>query len=377
MKSSKLHLNIIITVVISYILIKLIDSYQYFFSVINLLLSLLTPFVIAFILAYIFNPIISFLEDKLKLKRILSLCITYGLIFILLVSFVLFTAPTIISSLADIVSQFPLYASKTQDFVIELGNSLKNVDPSTLKDYGDKIMAAMPEISNLLIGYIGQIFNTTFSVTKFIVQFILAFIICFYILLEKESFLSFSKKVLYVSLGKKYGDFLLDVGRTLNSNIGKYFTGKILDSFIVGLLSMVGLYFLKSKYALLFGTLMFFFNLIPYFGPVLGMAPVVIINLFYNPSVALFSLAYLVLVQQIEVAVIEPKIVGGQLGLSPFLTILAVTVGGGFFGIPGMILSVPIIGVIKIYLVEFIEYKHKSLNNDSDINIDIDIDINS
>lgn len=376
MKSSKLYLNIIITVVISYILIKFIDNYQYFFGVVHLLLSLLTPFVIAFILAYIFNPIIIFLEDKLKLKRIFSLGITYGLIILLLISFIFFTAPVIISSLADIVSQFPLYASKTQEFIIKLGDNLKNVDPNTLKDYGDKFMAAMPEISNLLIGYIGQIFNTTFSITKFIVQFGLAFIICFYILLEKEDFLSFSKKVLYVSLGNKYGDFLLDVGKTLNSNIGKYFTSKILDSFIVGVLSMVGLYFLNSKYALLFGTLMFFFNLIPYFGPVIGMTPVVIINLFYDPSVALFCLAYLLLVQQVEVAVIEPKIVGGQLGLSPFLTILAVTLGGGFFGIPGMILSVPIIGVIKIYLVEFIEYKHKNLNKDSDIEIEIDIDIN-
>ena len=96
-------------------------------------------------------------------------------------------------------------------------------------------------------------------------------------------------------------------------------------------------------------------NLIPYFGPVIGMTPVVIINLFYNPSISLYSLVYLLLVQQVEVAVIEPKIVGGQLGLSPFLTILAVTIGGGFFGIPGMILSVPIMGVLKIYIVEFMD----------------------
>lgn len=375
MKNTKFYLNIVITVVISYILIKFIDNYQYFFGIVNLTLSLLTPFVIAFILAYIFSPIINFLEGKLNLKRGLSLGITYGILIVALVSFVVFTAPIIISSIADIVSQFPLYVSKTQDFIIELGNSLKNVDPNTLKDFADKFMAAMPEISNLLIGYIGQIFNTTFSITKFIVQFVLAFIICFYILLEKESFLSFSKKVIHVCLGNKYGDFLLEVGQTLNTNIGKYFTGKMLDSFIVALLSAIGLYFLKSKYALLFGTLMFFFNMIPYFGPVLGIAPVVIINLFYNPSVALFCLAYLLIIQQIEVAVIEPKIVGGQLGLSPFLTILAVTIGGGFFGIPGMILSVPIIGVIKIYLVEFIEYKHKNLNKDNDININVEIDI--
>lgn len=366
MKDKKFHISVVITVVISYLLIKVIDSYEYFFGIFGLLLSLLTPFVIAFILAYIFNPIVSFLENKLNIKRIFALLITYGFLILLIGSFILFTAPIIISSIADMVSQFPLYVEKTQYFFIDLGNSLKNVDPKTLKEVGDKIMSAMPEIGNFLIGYIGQIFNTTFSISKFIVQFVLAFIICFYIILEKEKFFDFYKKILYITFGKKYAKLTLDVGNTLNTNIGKYFTGKILDSFIVGLLSAIGLYFLKSKYALLFGTLIGIMNLIPYFGPVIGMTPVVIINLFYDPKIALFSLVYLLLVQQLEVAVIEPKIVGGQLGLSPFLTILAVTVGGGFFGIPGMILSVPIMGVVKIYLGEYIEFKHKNMNCEID-----------
>ena len=100
-------------------------------------------------------------------------------------------------------------------------------------------------------------------------------------------------------------------------------------------------------------------NLIPYFGTVIAIIVVVSINLFYNTTIAIISLLYLLIVHQLELAIIEPKIVGGQLGLSPFLTIMAVTIGGGFFGIPGMILSVPIIGVIKIYIVKFVEYKYK------------------
>ena len=99
MKEKKFYLNIVLTVVVSYILIKFIDNYQYFFNVINLLLSLLTPFVIAFILAYIFNPIVVFLEKKLRFKRIQSLLFTYGILIILLVSSIVFTAPVIINSI--------------------------------------------------------------------------------------------------------------------------------------------------------------------------------------------------------------------------------------------------------------------------------------
>lgn len=359
MKDKKFYLNIVLTVVVSYILIKFIDNYQYFFDVLNLLLSLLTPFVIAFILAYIFNPIIVFLEKKLKFTRMQSLLFTYGILIVLIVAAIIFTAPVIINSITDIINQKPSYTSKTQVFLTEIGKNLRNVNPNTLKEIGDNIIAALPKLKTLFSGSLGQIFNTTFSIGKFVVQLVLAFIICFYILLEKEEFLLFTKKAIYVMFGKKYGDFTLEVCSILNSNIGKYFSSKLLDSFIVGVLSGIGLYFIKSKYALLFGVLMGVMNLIPYFGPVIGMTPVVLINLFYNPTIAVLSLIYLFLVQQIELIIIEPKIVGDNLGLSPFLTTLAVTIGGGFFGIPGMILSVPAVCVIKTYIVEFVEYKYK------------------
>ncbi|MEG2984042.1 MAG: AI-2E family transporter [Peptostreptococcaceae bacterium] len=361
MKNKKIYLNVVLTVAVSYIIIKFIDNYKYFFNTFELLLSLLTPFILAFVLAYIFTPIVNFLESKVKLKRVYALFITYGILIFAIGSFIFFTVPVIISSLADIVNEFPLYASKTQDFFIQMGDTLKNVDPKTLKEIGDKMFSAMPQISNLLIGYLGQIFSTTFSISKFLVQFVLSFIICFYIILEKEKFFNFYKKTLCISFGKKNAEFILNLGHTLNDNIGKYFAGKIFDSFIVGVISSIGLYFIGSQYALLFGILIGFMNMIPYFGPVIGMTPVVIINLFYSPSIAVFSLIYLILVQQVEIAFIEPKIVGGQLGLSPFLTILAVTIGGGFFGIPGMILSAPFMGVIKIYLGSFVDRKYNDI----------------
>src|SRR5699024_2787379 len=164
-----------------------------FFNVINLLLSFLTPFVIAFILAYIFNPIVVFLEKNLKFKRIQSLLFTYGILLILIVTSIIFTAPIVIDSIIDIVNQVPSYVHKN------------------IKYIRDNIMASIPKLSTLFAGYLGQIFNTTFSVGKFIVQFVLSFIICFYILLEKEEFILFTKKTIYVMFGKKYGDFTLEI----------------------------------------------------------------------------------------------------------------------------------------------------------------------
>ncbi|MGL5752888.1 MAG: AI-2E family transporter [Paraclostridium sp.] len=360
MNDKRFYINLIISIVISYLIIKFIDNYRFLFGVISTFVSLLTPFIIGFILAYVLNPIVSFIQKLFKIKRLFSLFITYGIILLLIGSFLFVTGPILLDNLIDLVNQLPIYVNQTQDFLTNLSSDLKNIDPEVLKKIGNEIVVAIPEISNILFGSIKQIFSTTFSITKFIIQFVLAFIICFYILLDKENLLLFIKNVCIIIFGKNLGCKIINLFSTLNINIGKYFTGKILDSAIVGLISTIGLYFIGSRYALLFGILMGFTNMIPYFGPVIGMTPVVIINLFYNPSISLFSLIFLILVQQVEVIFIEPKIVGGQLGLSPLLTLLAVTIGGGFFGIPGMILSAPIMGVIKIYFTTFFENnKHK------------------
>lgn len=357
----KIHLSVVLTLVVTYLIIKLIDNYQYFFGVLQFIINMLTPFVIAFILAYLFNPVIKLFEKRLKTKRTISLFIAYGSLIAILLLILVMTLPILIDSIIDIVNQAPIYLGKTESFFIGLSKNLENIDVATLKELWDKFSHMLPNLSNLLMGSIGEIFKKTFSIGRFIFNFVLAFIICFYILLEKEKFFDFSKKVIYVVFGNQKASFILEVSRTLNDNVGKYFTGKILDSLLVGLISGIGLFLLKSKYALLFGTLMAVMNMIPYFGPVIGMTPVVLINLFNDPKIAVFCLIYLILVQQVEVAFIEPKIVGGQLGLSPFLTILAVTVGGGFFGIPGMILSTPIMGVLKVYITKYIDTKSKDM----------------
>src|SRR5699024_11566624 len=156
-----------------------------------------------------------------------------------------FTAPIVIDSIIDIVNQVPSYVHKTQLFFIEMGKSLKNIDPKTLKDIGDNIMAALPKLSTLFAGYLGQIFNTTFSVGKFIVQFVLSFIICFYILLQKQEFILFTKKTIYIMIGKKYGHYTLEICSTLNSNISKYFSRNLLDSFIIGVLYDFSFFFIQ------------------------------------------------------------------------------------------------------------------------------------
>jgi predicted PurR-regulated permease PerM len=110
-------------------------------------------------------------------------------------------------------------------------------------------------------------------------------------------------------------------------------------------------------YAPLMGTLIGFFNIIPYFGPIIGSVPVVLVSLFIDPPKALTALIIIIIIQQIDGNFLDPKIVGENVGVSPFWIITSVTVGGNLFGIPGMILGVPVVVLIKTIIEESIEMR--------------------
>lgn len=352
---NKINISIILTILISYIGIKLIDNYKYFFTSSQILLSVTMPFIMALALAYILSPIVLYIENKLKVKRFASVSILY-IFFLLCTSiFMISIYPTMRDSLFEIIEQMPLYLEKLHDFIINMGRSLDDIDIEALKNMATTVPLDIPGVSAFIVGYVGQIFETTFSISKMIVQFILAIVICFYVLLEKENFVIFTKNAIYTVFDKKVAKNIIDVIHSFNLSVGDYFRGKIATSVALSVLSFVGLYLLKSKYSLLFSVLIGIANLIPYVGAILVTSAMVLINLFYSPKIALLSLVWLLIVQQIEGAILQPKIIGKEVGLNPFLTMLSVAIGGGLFGIIGMVLSIPVMAVIKKYTSEYID----------------------
>lgn len=340
------------SLVISYILICFVDNYSYFWGIISKIMSLLTPFIIGAIIAYILAPLVDWMEKKLKMKRWMTILIIYGVALIMTVSFVIMILPSITNSIIDIINQIPQYTAEVEAWIT---SNFDSVIGPYMSQIQDTLLALIPKISEVVKVILDNFLAATFSVTTIVVNIVLGLIISVYIIIDKEVILQYFKKLTYIILKKEKAGLLIDVVKTFNSNIGTYIVAKSIDSFFVGLVSFVGLALIGSKYALLLGIICGLTNMIPYFGPIIGMVPTVLINVFYSIKIAVVSLIFLLVLQQIEGNIIEPKFVGGKLGLSPILTLLAVTIGGGFFGIIGMILSVPVMGVIKIYIDKSIE----------------------
>jgi predicted PurR-regulated permease PerM len=224
------------------------------------------------------------------------------------------------------------YIEYITDYILQAGESFRNI-LNNLLNY----------LYNMLMSLITNIGSSTFTV-------FISFIISIYMLSEKDDLLARSKRFIHAYFSDKKAKDILDVFEKANKIFKSFLGGKLLDSAIVGIMFVIAFALAKVPYAPLMGTLTGFFNIIPYFGPLIGSVPVIIVSFFVNPTKALTALIIIIIIQQIDANILEPKIVGENVGVSPLWIITSVTVGGNLFGIPGLILGVPVVVLLKTVL---------------------------
>lgn len=350
------YLNLVPILVISFLLFKFIDNLDLFAKSIKAFFSIIGSFIWAFSIAYILNPALKYLEKKFKLKRVLSLLILYTIVLGSIILLITRISPKITHSISDLVKNIPNYINKTKYWIY---NSNLNLD--FLDKLGIDIDERFTELTGKFTTSIGQGLNIALTkaitITSSFFKAILGFIISIYILKDKEKFKYGFKRFLYATLKKETVDKFIHISKEIDNIFLKYIIGKAIDSFIIGILCFIGLTILKVPFALFLSFIVGLTNMIPYFGPFIGMIPAFIITLFYSPIKAIWVLIFIFALQQFDGLYLGPKILGDQVGLSPFWIILAIVVGGGTFGVIGMFLGVPVIAVLKTFLDNFISKK--------------------
>lgn len=348
------YLDLIIAVVIAFIVIQLLLNYKTIFLIMGKAVNIVYPFILAFIIAYILSPLMNFLEKKLNLKRGQSILITYTFIVALIAVFSIALLPKIFSNVIEIAQSIPAFTGQVYKWIY-------NHNIEGLVNSGDFIKnnagSLVQKFSALTSNWLNIIISTTISFTSSLINILFGLIISIYILFDKEKFKDVAKKLTYITFKEKWANNIIELLKNVNNMISLYIGTKAIDSLIIGLIALIGLIIFKSPYAMLIALIVGVTNMIPYFGPFLGMIPPFLINLFYDPKKALWILLFLVLLQQFDAWFLEPKLVGDKVGLSPFLIILGITIGGSLFGIWGMLLASPITAVIKIYVGRWFEYK--------------------
>lgn len=345
----KKYIDILIVVLVSIVGYKLIDNYHIFFNLIGRVISIISPFIYAIIFAYCFNTIMKLFEAKLKMNRGLSIFCTYLLICGTMILSALYIIPSVIDSILSITPEIPKYMDKVQGLIDE---SLKNqnlYDLISSTGLIDNITVISGKLSALVIGILNGSVSSLVSVATNVVKIGFGFLVSIYILLDKERFINEVRTITYMVFKEERATKLVEGVRTYHQMIGKYIGTKAIDSLIIGILAFLGLIMIKAPYALLLAVVVGITNMIPYFGPLVGEIVGAAVGIFVSPTMAITIFIFLLALQQFDAWYLDPKLIGDKVGVKPFYIILAVTIGGGFFGPIGMLLASPTMATINIY----------------------------
>ncbi|MFQ8603279.1 MAG: AI-2E family transporter [Anaerovoracaceae bacterium] len=332
------------------------------------------PLVIGLILAYLLNPLVSFIDDKLigklgklpddpikadkrkNIRHLISVIITYLIVVAAVIAIIYGFAVMIIGKVVftDLSSMIQDLMSGIIQYEETFRNWIANNIPAGL------VSEKFTEFTNYMLNWLSENISAT-SVIQFftniggnVVNVVIGIIISIYLMKDKNLFLSLWRKFLHLTLPQRGNAVLTETLNEINGVLSKFIRGALLDALFVAILSSVGLSIMGLEAAVFIGVFAGIANVIPYFGPVLGMIPAFLMG-FFTEGFWSGALAVIILlvVQQIDSNIIYPKIVGTSTGLHPLMVLLAVSVFGYFGGILGMLIAVPIAGIIQVFVLKW------------------------
>jgi len=350
---------------------KTLDNFKDITNWIKGILDVLMPFIVGIFISYILYIPCKKIENvysKSKLKLIkkkargLSVFTVYLIALILLTLAIQFIVPTLATSITDLANNLVGYYNNTMENFnnIPEDSILRKIDINKIAESLSNIK--IEEFINLET--IMEYAKGALGIATGIFDFFVSLIVSVYVLIERTQILQFIKKLSNAIFKEKTYNAIGKYFNNTNAVFFKFLSSQLLDAIIVGILTSIAMMMLGVKYAILLGFLIGLSNLIPYFGAIVGIGITIIITIFTGGITQAIWLAIVVIIlQQIDANIINPKIVGDSLKISPLLVIFAVTVGGAYFGMFGMFLAVPIFTVLKIFIEDYIEYKNKVKNN--------------
>lgn len=359
-------LLIALTVVIVY---KMLDNFSNVTEWFGTFFRILKPFLAGLLISYIlFMPCkkIEGALEKSKLKfakkraRGLSVIATYIIFILIIIIIINCIFPILKESVVELVSNIPGYYETLVSKYKELP------EDSVLKN--DIIKDKMTELSNIdmkqflsinnekIIEYVKNIIN----IFSGIFDVFVSIIVSVYILLQRTTIIRFLRRFARAMFKKNTYEAVNKYFTKANEVFFTFISSQLLDAVIVGILTTVAMLIIKVKYAPLIGFTIGLFNMIPYIGAIVAVGIGILITFITGGFGKAIAMAIVVIIlQQIDANIINPKIIGVSLEVSPLLVIFSVTVGGAYFGIMGMFLGVPIAVVIKTILNDWIENKNK------------------
>ena len=356
----KKHIGLFILGVLLIAVYKTFDSLGQILEYIGNFLSLFTPIVCAFVIAFVLYPLCVKIEAGIgrtkisffsKHRRGFAVLAIYALFFAVIGAFGAFIIPAIIQSVSDFFKQLPSIAVNVQKFLSKL----------TIADYTFDSLINKISITSLLAKYrlddIQLYLNRVMRASQFIISMFFSIIISVYILLDRAGLMRTVRRVgdlIFPDTSKNV--IMKYINRTF-SIMYKYIYCQLADACIVFVLAFALLVVMRIKYAPVLALLLGIFNLIPYFGAITATVIAALLTAFTSSiSMGIWVAVSLTVLQQIDANIIQPKLVRNALEVKPFWVLCGISVGGGLFGMLGIILAVPVMALVKTLFDDYYEY---------------------
>lgn len=304
------------------------------------------------------------IRRRRKIARVLSLLITYIVVIAVLTGIIIAVAPSLGKSVVDLADQLPNYLEQVESWAKNLFEN----NPDIVKYLTKQFTTFEEFITNIAaqIQPMNIIGNVSEGVFKFIGALLVGFknvllglIISIYLLYSKERMLAQVKKIFYAFFKiERCEGFFIGCGKC-NAIFKQYIISNLMDSMIIFVFMTIGMFAMGMPYASLISVVCAVTNLIPFFGPFIGAIPCGFLILLVDPIKVIWFGIFVLILQQIDGNVIKPLMFGETMGLPAIWVLISIIVGGGLFGIPGMLLGVPVFAVFYLMFAQFIAAKLK------------------
>lgn len=346
-------------------------------ALLKTILHILEPIIWGVVIAYLLWPIVaqvrnflvprlSFIKSEKRRKNIglgLGILCALSLMILIISVLVSMVLPELINTIMTLVNNFNTYVETVETWITNLladnpqiQTAIRTSFDSLAEWVSNWIQTDLLKQLNVLVT---GLTSGVIGVGKALMNFIIGIIVSIYIFASKENFTGQFKKILYAILKPEQVNLILDVLHHSDKIFGGFISGKILDSLIIGILCFIVLSVLKMPYTVLVSVIVGVTNVIPFFGPFIGAIPSAFLILLVSPQQCLIFILFILILQQVDGNIIGPAILGDSTGLSSFWIIFSILLGGGLFGFAGMILGVPICGVIYYIVKRVVEQRLK------------------
>jgi predicted PurR-regulated permease PerM len=334
----------LIVMIIIYLVVRMKEVWL---PVVDLFVTALIPFFIAAFITYLLHPLVEYIHEK-GIPRWAAILLIYFLFFGGIGYGLYKGIPLFIQQLKDLSESLPALVETYRNWTKQIHNQTS----AWPMEIHARIETMLMQLEQTAANALTMVINGVKALVNSVILFLLIPFIVFYMLKDIEQL----KKAVWYITPKRWREPGIAFLKDIDESLGNYIRGQLFVGSVIGTVAALALWIAGMDYPLLLGFIIGATNIIPYFGPIIGAIPAVILAATVSLKMVLIVAVIIFLLQFLEGNILSPLIVGKSLHMHPIVIMFALFFGGEIAGVLGLVIAVPLLAVLKVALLHWKEH---------------------